>query len=198
MFVTDGAATPPTRSWSDRSPSTPSRSITAFSSKPTAPARIDAFTATTGNTITFNAVRYWRDRTFLLYLQGLQLDNLRDTKLHGDGDDQLFVFTTNTHLVGSTLDANVFVTDAAGSTANSALTGVFTVGALPTIALATNPAPSGIDAFTTTTGNTITFNAYVTGGTGPFSYTFKVYNSVTKATINSMGAGASNCVRVHR
>ena len=44
------------------------------------------------------------------------------------GTTNSFVFTTNTNLIANTLNANVFVTDGTGDTANSALSNAITVG----------------------------------------------------------------------
>ena len=41
-------------------------------------------------------------------------------------------------------------------------------------------------------GNTITFNALTSGGTGPFTYTFYIYNSITKTAINTVQPGSTN------
>jgi YVTN family beta-propeller protein len=168
-------------------------SLAPLANTPIAPNGIDAFTATSGNTITFNAFLTggagYITYTFKVY------NSITNSLINSinTGTTNSFVFTTNTNLIGNTINANVFVTDGSGYTANSILTGVYTINALPSITLANTPiAPNGIDAFTATSGNTITFNAFVTGGTGPFSFTFRVYNSITNSLINSVVTGTTN------
>ena len=68
-----------------------------------------------------------------------------------------FIFTTNTNLIANTLNANVFVTDGTGHTANSTLSDALTVNAAPSITLTTTPLSGTVDA-----GKTITYNALVT------------------------------------
>jgi hypothetical protein len=50
----------------------------------------------------------------------------------------------------------------------------------PSVSIEATPSPSSIAA-----GNRIIFNALVTSGAAPFTYTFQVYNTVTFAAINS-------------
>ncbi|MDE1860637.1 MAG: hypothetical protein KGH72_02860 [Candidatus Micrarchaeota archaeon] len=84
---------------------------------------------------------------------------------------------------GNTLVANVFVQDSSANvpTTNSILSGVITVYSklgVPTIA----PSSAG----TYDVGQTIPFNAYVTGGSGSYSYNFLVYNSVTNIQVGNL------------
>ena len=149
---------------------------------PSAPNGIDA-----GNTITFNAFASGGTGsfTYVFYVYNSITNSVVNT--FSTGSTNSFVFTTNTNLVGNTLNANVLVTSGA-STQNSILVGPYTVNAAVSITLAGSPsAPCGIDA-----GNTITFNALVSGGTGPFTYTFYVYNSITKSVVNTFSAGSTN------
>ena len=69
------------------------------------------------------------------------------------------------------------MTDGTGDTANSALSNAITVNAAPTITITSTPLSGSVDA-----GQTITYNALVTGGSPSYTYTFDVYNSVTHAT----------------
>ena len=101
---------------------------------------------------------------------------------------------TSSTYVASPATTNTYayqVTDSATTPVSVCSSGdTVTVNALPTISLATNPtAPASVTA-----GGTITFNALVTGGTGPFTYNFYIYNSVTDATINSFTTSSNSFV----
>ena len=84
---------------------------------------------------------------------------------------------------GNTLNANVFVKDSASTavTVNSVLSQTITVNAAlqtPTIS------PSSAQSYTT--GQTVTFAAYETGGSTPYTYNFLVYNSNTNIIVANM------------
>ena len=143
---------------------------------PVAPATVDA-----GNTITFEALAQGGSLPYVytFYVYNTVTLHVVNTVVMSSNT---FVFPTNTNLIGNTLNANVFVTDAAGAVANSILTGTFTVNSVPTITLATIPvAPATVDA-----GNTITFEALAQGGSLPYVYTFYVYNTVTLHVVNTV------------
>ena len=90
-----------------------------------------------------------------------------------------FTFQVNSNS-GNTLYANVFVQDAATTNAvvNSILTSIITVNSV----LAT-PAISPSSAQSNTTGQTVTFATYETGGSAPYTYNFIVYNSATNIAV---------------
>ena len=84
---------------------------------------------------------------------------------------------------GNTLNANVFVKDSASTavTVNSVLSQTITVNtalSTPTIS------PSSAQSYTT--GQTVTFAAYETGGSLPYTYNFLVYNSDTNIIVANM------------
>ena len=94
-----------------------------------------------------------------------------------------FAYTIASAEAGSTLYANVLVTDSAYTPAavNSVHSGVITVSA----SLST-PTISPTASSTQLAGNTVTFAAYVSGGTTPYTYNFLVYNSVTNSEVANM------------
>src|SRR5208283_1647186 len=142
----------------------------AIANTPKAPNTLDA-----GQSITFNAIVSGGSPpytyNFYVYnsITNAIVNDILSISTNG------FVFVTNSNLVGNTLVANVFVTDNAGYTINSALTGIFTVNALPTVAIANTPkAPNTLDA-----GQSITCNATVSEASHPYTYNFYVYNRIT-------------------
>lgn len=101
-----------------------------------------------------------------------------------------YTFATNTNLIGDTLNANAVVTGSNGNPVSSTPVGPYTINNIPIITLIGAPfAPAGIEA-----GNAITLNAFVSGGTGGYTYTFYIYNSATKAAVSSTTTSANSFV----
>ncbi len=86
-------------------------------------------------------------------------------------------------MVGNTYKAKVIVTDNALSVANSIYSGIITVNTAlttPTIAPTTNTLYE--------VGQTVTFNAFESGGSGPYTYNFQVFNAITGTLLaNQLG-----------
>ncbi len=140
-----------------------------------------------GNTITFNALAVGGTQPYTYKFN--VYNSITNSILNSITiSTNSYVFLANANLVGNTINANVYVTDADGNTVNSILVGPYTINSALSITIAGTPSPpAGIDA-----GNTITFNALVSGGTPSYTYTFKIYNSITNAIINTINTGAAN------
>ena len=156
----------------------------SIKSTPTAPAEVDA-----GGPITFNAVAVGGKLpyTYTFYVYN-SVNQAIITSFTTSND--YFVFTTNSAMLGESIDANVVVTDGSGHTANSVLTGDFTIVAPPTVTLTSTPSvPATIYA-----GNAITFNAFASNGVSPYQYTFNVYDAVTGALVNTYTTSSNSMV----
>ena len=152
-----------------------------LSTTPAAPNTIDA-----GQTITFNAFASGGSAPYTTYTFDIYnsitkaLINSITTSSNGA------IFTTNTNLIGNTLNANVFVTDNSAITTNSVLTSTFTVNTAlttPTIFPSVNTVYDN--------GQTITIASYETGGSGPYTYAFLVFNSITNTVLASQTSGSN-------
>lgn len=96
------------------------------------------------------------------------------------GSSSSYVFTSNSNLIGNTLEANVIVTDSAivHTSANSVNSAGMTI----------NPA---LGAATLTASNTPmvdsglfeAFTATISGGSSPYTYNYQIFNSVTNVLI---------------
>src|SRR5208282_2738152 len=105
------------------------------------------------------------------------------------GTSNSFTFTANSfmQLNGNTYKANVLVTDLSANTANSVNSGTITVNTALTI-----PTISPSVATTYDNGQSITIATYESGGTGPWTYNFLVFNSITNTLLaNQLGTSNS-------
>ena len=120
---------------------------------------------TTYNFIVFNSI------TNVIIANSLQTSNS-------------FIFTSNSNIVGNTIEANVIVTDSASHNANSPNTGQITINPAFTVSI-TPSSTAVIDA-----GQDVEFAALATGGSSSYTtYNFIVFNSITNTIIaNSLQA----------
>ncbi len=182
VFVTDGesitANSAPAGPYTINTPV----SVTSLVGTPSPPTGIEV-----GNTVTFNALAVGGTQPYTYKFN--VYNSITNSILNSITiSTNSYVFLANANLVGNTINANVYVTDADGNTVNSILVGPYTINSALSITIAGTPSPpAGIDA-----GNTITFNALVSGGTPSYTYTFKIYNSITNAIINTINTGAAN------
>ncbi|MDE1870157.1 MAG: hypothetical protein KGH71_04200, partial [Candidatus Micrarchaeota archaeon] len=106
------------------------------------------------------------------------------------GSSNSFAFTSNTNLVGNTLKSNVIVTDSATipSTTNSIDSGLVTVNSAVSATIAPSSATL-LDA-----GQSVTFSSIASGGTGPYTYNFIVFNSITNTIVASQLGSSSSFI----
>ncbi len=176
--VTDSASSPATNTLATTL--TVGQPYITLATTPAAPASIDS-----GSTITINALVTGGTApfTYTFYIY----NSITDAAINSfTTSSNSFVFTTNTNLDGNTLDANVIMTDNSGYSANSVLTGTFTLNQFPSL-ISLIPSNVMLDY-----GQYVNLTATVSGGVPPYTYNFTVVNSVTDSVLSSASTTTSS------